>query len=312
MTKTKLARWLLYGLSIFLLVLMLPGQALAEGGETGKTVTIGGYQVSLVFPEPLRLGENSVHLKIQDAMGSPVSGAQVEISALAVENSQQHQQAMNTEMPAAGGMVGMGQVTPMPSQVSSGDMPGLNETTLSPTPAPTDDMAGMNDVNPVPSLVPTDEMAGMAGMDTTPIPVPTGGMPGMQGMDPVSTQVPTLIPTQVLTQVPTQMPTQMPTGDMPGMGSAAAQESSSALETQRTRLAAGDKAGEYTGKITFSTAGHWMLSANIKQNDEMLVADFPLDVPASSAGLMVLSGFAGFNIVIIGVAALMKRRPISA
>ena len=341
MTQTKLTHWLIPTLLIFILVLVLPGRALADGIGEGVTVTSGGYQVTLAFAESLKLGENSVHVRILDALGLPVTGALIEINALKVDETQQHQQAMqnaepvmdgNSTMPGmnptptqapADNMPGMASVNPTPTQASTDTQSVMSAIDSSPTPAPADGMSGMSAMDSSPTTAPLDDMAGMPGMDSSPTQLPSDAM---SGMDPLPTQSPVenmtgmaAAPTQAPTIQPTLAPTAQPTmssAEMPGMASAPAApatgESATDPESIRTSLHATDQAGEYDGDLTFSAAGHWMLSVHITQNGQMTEVGFPLDVPASSTGLMVLSGFAGFNIVIIAAAALTKRRPVAA
>ncbi|MCX7114145.1 MAG: hypothetical protein NTX45_29555 [Proteobacteria bacterium] len=105
MAQTKIVGWLICGLAISLLTLMLPGTVLAHG-EGGGTVIIGGYQVSLVFTEPVKAGQNLFHVQILDGMGMPVRGAQVIISAKPAESAQPHQGSM-AGMAGMAGMEGM-------------------------------------------------------------------------------------------------------------------------------------------------------------------------------------------------------------
>ena len=116
-------RWLIFGLVISLLILMLQGMTLTHDGDKGTRVTTEGYQVSLVFPEAIKVGRNPVNLKILDATGLPVSGARVEISSKPVKVTQDPQANMasgaHTHM--MGGMQGMNHAMhTMP------DMPGMN------------------------------------------------------------------------------------------------------------------------------------------------------------------------------------------
>ncbi len=64
---------------------MLPGTALAHGEGEKAIVKVGGYRVSLFFPESAKAGENPLHVQIMDEMGKPVTGARVDISAMPIE-----------------------------------------------------------------------------------------------------------------------------------------------------------------------------------------------------------------------------------
>jgi hypothetical protein len=233
MAQTKLSGWLMGGFSIALLALLLPGTVLADGGD-GTTVTVGGYQVSLVFAETVKADENPFHILIHDAMGMPVSNAQVEISAMPVKDSPQHQENMENSAPAKGALEGM------------------NST---PTAAASSGMSGMS---------------GMAGMEVAPTTVPINEMPEM------------------------------------------ADETDHLNETIKVLLVSGEEAGEYSGEITFPQAGHWMMTTHFLINGETFDADFPVEVTGSSSAGFLLAGFAGLNMVIIGTAAITKRKLISS
>ncbi len=241
MAQNKLVRWLMCGLLIALLALMLPVAALASGGGEGTVVTVDGYQVSLVFAEPAKVGENPFHIQILDGMGMPVRNAQVEINAMPVEEPQQHQENMQSGKPAMAGMDGM--------------------------------------AAPAPTTVPESGMSGMGGMETSSTAAPADAMPGMEPAPAVAAETP---------------------------------EAAHPIETVKVMLAPGDSAGEYTGAIAFSAAGHWMLTAHLTINGQALEADFPVDVTGGSAGGVILAGFAGLNAALIGAAAITKRKPVSA
>jgi hypothetical protein len=230
MAQTKLFRWLFCSLTISLLLsALLPGAALANGGDEGMTVVVDGYQLSLVFAQQAKVGENSLHLQILDGMGMPVSGAQVQLSAMPVEDTPQHQADMENTQPA---------------------MSGMNMDAATATPVA---MSGMN----------------MDAATATPV-----AMSGMN-MDAAT----------------------------------ATPESMSAMpDIQTSALVAGDAAGEYAGQLTFAASGHWMVAAHITLNGHALDAEFPVTVVAGSSGPVVLAGFAGFNLVLIVIAAILKRK----
>lgn len=233
MAQKKPLGCLICGILIALLALMLPGTVMANEGD-GITVTVGGYQVSLIFAETVKAGENPFHIQILDAMGMPVSNAQVEIFAMPVKDSPQHQENMENSAPAKG---------------------AVEEMNSTPTAAASKGIAGMS---------------GMAGMEVAPITVPTNEMPGM------------------------------------------ADETDHPIETIKVMLVAGEEAGEFSGEITFPHAGHWMMTAHLVINGESLEADFPVVVTGSSSVGFLLAGFAGLNMVIIGTAAITKRKLISS
>lgn len=74
--------------AVFLIALVFPASALADGGGEGSaefSQTIGGYKITLVFDEPPVIGENPVHIQVVDEMGMPVRGVVVEVSVAARE-----------------------------------------------------------------------------------------------------------------------------------------------------------------------------------------------------------------------------------
>ncbi len=207
MAQTTIARWLICGLAISLPLPMLPGTALAHG-ESGGTLIIGGYQVSLGFTEPAKAGQNLFHVQLLDGMGLPAKGARVTLSARPAVSAQ----------PAQGSMEGMEGMHSM----------GSSANTMS-------------------------------------------GMGGMHGMS----HGPAAVPVQV-----------------------------TANETDT----------EYSGVITFSAPGHWTLNTHATVNDQMLMADFPVDVAGGSSAyaLTALTGFIGLNALIIWAASITKRKPFAA
>ena len=135
MAQTKIVRWLICGLAISLLILVLPGTVLAHG-EGGGTVIIGGYQVSLVFTDPVKVGQNLFHVQILDGMGMPVRGAQVIVSAKPAESAQPHQGSM-AGMEGMEGMEGMaGMASTEGSAQKMGGMGGMHGMSHGPVAVP--------------------------------------------------------------------------------------------------------------------------------------------------------------------------------
>lgn len=237
----KNVKSLICGLAITLLVLMLPGSALASPGDQGTMITVGGYQVSLGFVEPAKTGTNSIHVTILDEMGMPVSNAEVEISAMPIEETDGHVENMQPTEPAMGGMEGVDHSLPTPA--------------------------------------PLDSMAGMAGMDHP---------------------------------APTAVATDSMHGDESGHGVEEGANDTHTEETVMAILEPGHESGEYAGEISFAASGHWMLTVHFSTDGETLEAAFPVDVTGSSPSGGILAGFAGLNAVLIGVAAITRRKPASA
>ena len=110
-------------LLIIAILLITPTAVLADGGENGNIVTANGYQIELVFKEPVTVGENEFHIQITDSMGMPVTDAEVEVSAMPAEGMSAHDKnsEMATEAPSVGVMTsnnsmdGMDMATEAPS-----------------------------------------------------------------------------------------------------------------------------------------------------------------------------------------------------
>ncbi len=90
------------------ILLVTPTAALADGGGNGNIVTANGYQIELVFKEPVTVGENEFHIQITDSMGMPVTDAEIEVSAMPAEGMSAHDEnsemEMATEAPSVGVM----------------------------------------------------------------------------------------------------------------------------------------------------------------------------------------------------------------
>jgi hypothetical protein len=110
-------------LLVIAILLLTPTIAFADGGEDGYVVTANGYQIELVFKEPVAVGENEFHIQITDSMGMPVTDAEVEVSAMPAEGMTEHDEneEMATEAPSVGVMTsnntvdGMDMATEVPS-----------------------------------------------------------------------------------------------------------------------------------------------------------------------------------------------------
>ncbi len=106
------------------ILLVTPTMAFADGGEDGYVVTANGYQVELVFKEPVTVGENEFHIQITDSMGTPVTDAEVEVSAMPAEGMSAHDEnsEMATEAPSVGVMT-----------TSNNSMDGMDMATEAPS-----------------------------------------------------------------------------------------------------------------------------------------------------------------------------------
>ena len=111
-------------LLITAILLITPTAVFADGGGNGNIVTANGYQIELVFKEPVTVGENEFHIQITDSMGMLVTDAEVEVSAMPAEGMSEHDEnsEMATEAPSVGVMTttnnskdGMDMATEAPS-----------------------------------------------------------------------------------------------------------------------------------------------------------------------------------------------------
>lgn len=87
-------------LIVTILLLTFPATVFADGGAGGSEKEVNGYHVTLSFVEPVKSGENQFHIQIKDATETPVTNAEVEVSAMPVEGMDE----MATEVPSVGVM----------------------------------------------------------------------------------------------------------------------------------------------------------------------------------------------------------------
>ena len=73
-----------------LIVLPLPVPALADEGGGGNEFTqmVNGYQVALVFEKPASVGDNQIHIRVNDFQNMPISNADVGVSVVKNEMEQ--------------------------------------------------------------------------------------------------------------------------------------------------------------------------------------------------------------------------------
>jgi hypothetical protein len=71
------------------------------------------------------------------------------------------------------------------------------------------------------------------------------------------------------------------------------------------------ESGEYAGELHFDASGEWMFNVHFTVNGETTEVDFPVEI-ARTLGLnyAVLTGFFGFNIAVVAIAAVLKRKPV--
>lgn len=68
--------------------------------------------------------------------------------------------------------------------------------------------------------------------------------------------------------------------------------------------------GEYSGEITIPSAGDWSLAVHLTVQDEPMEVEFPLTVK-NNAKNGILAGFAGMNVIVLLVAAILKSKRTS-
>lgn len=111
-------------LLIIAVLLITPTAVFADGGGNGNIVTANGYQIELVFKEPVTVGENEFHIQITDSMGMPITDAEVQVSAMPAEGMSAHDEnsEMATEAPSVGVMT-----------TSNNSMDGMDMATEAPS-----------------------------------------------------------------------------------------------------------------------------------------------------------------------------------
>ena len=72
---------------VLLLLLTVQFTVLADSGENEYSKTVRGYLVSVIFEKPAAVGEIPIHIQIYDAVGIPVSNAEVQVSLVGGEAS---------------------------------------------------------------------------------------------------------------------------------------------------------------------------------------------------------------------------------
>ena len=119
--------WFHYTVMIFTITILLavPFQgALADGAGEGIEKEANGYHIRLIFVESPKLGENEFHVQITDAMGMPVTKAEVGVIVMPEKVMSEHEEDTSADAHGSDSMSGM-------------DMP--TEETV-----PTDDMNSMS------------------------------------------------------------------------------------------------------------------------------------------------------------------------
>jgi hypothetical protein len=80
---------------------------LADGAGEGIEKEANGYHIRLIFVEPPKLGENEFHIQITDAMGLPVTKAEVGVIAMPEESMSEHDEDASADTHGTDSMSGM-------------------------------------------------------------------------------------------------------------------------------------------------------------------------------------------------------------
>jgi len=110
---------------------------------------------------------------------------------------------------------------------------------------------------------------------------------------------------------------------MPGMGGISAQPTAEIASMSVMKpagdhdqmgmvaLAAGPESGEYAGEIAIEGDGDQTVRVHLTIAGELMEADFPLHVPKSNTGAIVLGSFFAVNIALVAAAVVMKPKPVA-
>jgi len=115
---------LIFTVTIFLAV-PLHG-VFADGEGEGIEKEANGYHIRLVFVESPKLGENEFHVQITDAMGMPVTKADVGVIAMPEEKMSGHEEETGSETSGSDSMSGMDMPTEAPPADDMNSMSGMD------------------------------------------------------------------------------------------------------------------------------------------------------------------------------------------
>lgn len=102
--------WFYYTVMIFTITILLAvplRAALADGAGEGIERAANGYHIRLIFVESPKLGENEFHVQVNDAMGMPVTNAEVGVIAMPEEIESEHEEDTNADAHGSDSMSGM-------------------------------------------------------------------------------------------------------------------------------------------------------------------------------------------------------------
>ncbi len=120
----------------------------------------------------------------------------------------------------------------------------------------------------------------------------------------------------VIAELYEESPTDTNSAGNGGMNMSSAQNSSSPsvkpIETVKAELEAGLNTGEYKGEVDLSQAGHWMITALFKLQQQEKSVEFEIVLQKSGPNWYVLSGFFVLIAAFIVGGILTKRKSVNA
>ncbi|HMR99347.1 MAG: hypothetical protein QY332_21450 [Anaerolineales bacterium] len=131
--QNRMFQFLAACLSIFLLLALPLQSVLADGEGEGIEKEVNGYHVRLVLVDAPKIGENAFHIQITDAMGMPVTNAEVMIMAAPYEDMSEHEEDSNEESHDTDSMSGMDMPEAEPTEEEASSMPGMDMPEEEPT-----------------------------------------------------------------------------------------------------------------------------------------------------------------------------------
>ena len=131
--KKRAFQFLTACVSIFLLLALPLQGVLADGEGEGIEKEVNGYHVRLVLVDAPKIGENAFHIQITDAMGMPVTNAEVMIMAAPYEDMSEHEEDSNEESHDTDSMSGMDMPEAEPTEEEASSMPGMDMPEEEPT-----------------------------------------------------------------------------------------------------------------------------------------------------------------------------------
>lgn len=69
--------------------------------------------------------------------------------------------------------------------------------------------------------------------------------------------------------------------------------------------------GHYQGHVDFADTGAWLVKVNFVANGEAREADFVVEAARNATMWWVISGFVGANVLVMGTAAVLKRKSVN-